>query len=62
MASASGSHLEARYFPVESDSLNATDIASFRALLVQLPTPVLAYCRSGTRSAKLWAASRGRSA
>ena len=36
------------------------EIARFAALLETLPKPILAFCRSGTRSGKLWQAARQR--
>ena len=32
----------------------AEDVENFRAALAELPRPVLAYCRSGTRCQNLW--------
>jgi len=46
--------LTARYFPVVSGSLNAEQGVAFSALLAELPKPVLAYCRTGSRSQALW--------
>ena len=46
------------YLPVVSGRITASDGREFSALLNQLPTPVLAYCRSGLRSATLWALSQ----
>ncbi len=47
--------LEARYLPVVSGMVEDADAKSFATALRELPGPVLAYCRSGTRSATLWA-------
>lgn len=47
--------LEARFVPVISGALRPEDVAAFDEALRELPGPVLAYCRSGTRSAMLWA-------
>lgn len=47
--------LEARYLPVAPSRVSDADAEAFAALLAELPGPVLAYCRSGTRSATLWA-------
>jgi len=44
--------LEVRYQPVMA--VSDADAASFAKLLEDLPKPVLAYCRSGTRCATLW--------
>ena len=35
------------------------DIARFAALLAELPKPILAFCRTGTRSGKLYRAATG---
>ncbi len=47
--------LEARYLPVISGMVEDADAQALGAALRELPGPVLAYCRSGTRSAMLWA-------
>ncbi len=60
VAAAARHGLEARYLPVVSGRITDEDIAGFAAALRELPAPVLAFCRSGTRSATLWAlAQRG---
>lgn len=46
--------LEAAYVPVTSGKVLDEDVESFGAALKDLPRPVLAYCRTGTRSATLW--------
>ena len=46
--------LEAAYVPVTSGKVRDEDVESFGAALKDLPRPVLAYCRTGTRSATLW--------
>ena len=46
--------LEAAYVPVTSGKVHDEDVESFGAALKDLPRPVLAYCRTGTRSATLW--------
>jgi sulfide:quinone oxidoreductase len=43
--------------PVRSGGVTFTDAQEFGALLAELPKPVLAYCRSGTRCATLWSLS-----
>jgi sulfide:quinone oxidoreductase len=40
--------------PVVAGQIDRGDVADFRAALARLPGPVLAYCRSGTRSQNLW--------
>ncbi|PWS36948.1 TIGR01244 family phosphatase [Falsiroseomonas bella] len=62
-AAAEGAGLRAAYLPVVSGKVSDTDAAAFAEALDALPKPVLAYCRSGTRSATLWSlseAARGR--
>ncbi|MDX2306965.1 MAG: TIGR01244 family sulfur transferase [Hyphomicrobium sp.] len=46
--------LEARYLPVTMGMVSDADALAFRMAIDQLPKPILAYCRSGTRSATLW--------
>ena len=46
--------IEARYVPVQSGMVRDEDVDAFAAALKDLPRPVLAYCRTGTRSATLW--------
>ncbi len=46
--------LEARYLPIVAGKVMDDDAAAFGKLLEDLPGPVLAYCRTGTRSATLW--------
>jgi sulfide:quinone oxidoreductase len=52
--------LTTRYLPVIPGQLSDDDAAAFGKALDDLPGPALAYCRSGTRSAMLWALSRAR--
>ena len=53
-AAAKAAGLEARYLPVISGKVTDEDVAAFRDALEALPHPLLAYCRTGTRSATLW--------
>ncbi|MEK7968472.1 beta-lactamase hydrolase domain-containing protein, partial [Burkholderia contaminans] len=46
--------LEARYLPVERDGIGDAEIDAFGELIDTLQKPVLAYCRSGSRSGLLW--------
>ncbi len=41
--------------PVVLGQVSDTDVAAFRDALDELPGPTLAYCRTGTRAAMLWA-------
>jgi len=53
-AAAKKAGLETAYVPVTSGLVTDDDVAAFGAALNDLPRPVLAYCRTGTRSATLW--------
>ena len=53
-AAAKEAGLEAAYVPVTSGMVRDEDVEAFGAALKDLPRPVLAYCRTGTRSATLW--------
>ena len=57
-AAAKAAGMEARYIPIRSGIVTDEDAAAFGAALRALPGPVLAYCRSGTRSATLWSLSQ----
>ncbi len=46
--------MEARYIPIVSGKVGDDDAQAFGDALQSLPKPVLAYCRSGTRSTTLW--------
>ncbi|MCT4682335.1 MAG: TIGR01244 family sulfur transferase, partial [Roseicyclus sp.] len=46
--------LEVRYLPIVAGKVQDEDAEAFGKLLEELPGPVLAYCRTGTRSATLW--------
>lgn len=50
--------IEARYLPIVAGKVGDEDAAAFADLLDNLPKPVLAYCRTGTRSATLWSLSQ----
>jgi sulfide:quinone oxidoreductase len=55
--------LDVAYLPVVSGKVLDSDATEFAALFDRLPKPVLAYCRTGTRSVTLWSlaeAARGR--
>src|SRR5579872_4397138 len=57
-AAARAAGLAWRAQPVRSGGVTIEDAAAFGALMVELPKPVLAYCRSGTRCAALWCLSQ----
>ncbi|WP_298934423.1 bifunctional protein tyrosine phosphatase family protein/NAD(P)/FAD-dependent oxidoreductase [uncultured Ruegeria sp.] len=46
--------IEARYAPVQTGLVKDEDAKTFGIAMTELPGPVLAYCRTGTRSATLW--------
>ncbi|CAG9166811.1 Cysteine desulfurase IscS [Cupriavidus pampae] len=46
--------MAAHYLPVTSGDITVEDAATFSLLINELPKPILAYCRTGTRSATLW--------
>ena len=45
------------YLPVSPAFQSADEIARFAELLASMPKPILAFCRSGTRSGKLFQAA-----
>lgn len=58
-AAAEAAGLRFRHIPVVPSSIGDGDVALFAAAMEELPKPVLAFCRSGTRAATLWALSQG---
>ncbi|MFT5786252.1 MAG: sulfide:quinone oxidoreductase [Ascidiaceihabitans sp.] len=46
--------LQATYLPIIAGKVSDDDAAAFDIAMSELPGPVLAYCRTGTRSATLW--------
>ncbi|MGI9415758.1 MAG: TIGR01244 family sulfur transferase, partial [Hyphomicrobiales bacterium] len=50
--------LASHYLPVESGKVGDEDAQAFGQLMEAAPKPVLAYCRTGTRSITLWSLSR----
>jgi len=58
-AAALAAGLHYAYLPVAPAVQTPDEIARFAALLAELPKPVLAFCRSGTRSGKLYRAATG---
>lgn len=47
------------FVPVISGGVQPEDITAFDAAMAELPTPVFAYCRSGTRSRIIWTMAQG---
>ena len=58
-AAAAAAGLRYAWLPVLPTVQTTGDIAHFAALLVELPKPILAFCRTGTRSEKLYRAATG---
>ena len=56
-AAAKASGLDYHYLPVTSGQISDGDVSAFSALLGQIRGPLLAFCRTGTRSTSLWALS-----
>lgn len=54
-AAARQAGLEYRYLPVVSGQLQDAQVRAFANALAAMPRPVLAFCRTGTRCASLWA-------
>ncbi|WP_416067469.1 TIGR01244 family sulfur transferase [Rhizobium sp. ZK1] len=55
---AEGAGLEFRHIPVVASSIGDRSVALFGEAMKDLPKPILAFCRSGTRAATLWALSQ----
>ncbi|MFY2825354.1 TIGR01244 family sulfur transferase [Ruegeria sp. MALMAid1280] len=53
-AAAAAAGIEARYVPVQTGMVKDQDVSAFGDALEDVQRPVLAYCRTGTRSATLW--------
>ena len=56
-AAANAAGLEYRFLPVAGGHQSPEEIAAFARLLRELPAPVLAFCRSGARSTRLFMAA-----
>ena len=56
LAAAQG--LAYHHIPITAASLSRADVDAFAAVLKSAPGPIVAHCRSGTRSALLWALVR----
>jgi len=59
-AAAREAGLVARYLPVVSGKVQDGDAEAFGTAMRELPGPVFAYCRTGTRSATLWSLSQSK--
>lgn len=53
-AAAKAAGMEAAYLPIRPGEAGSREAQAFRDLMDRLPTPTLAFCRSGNRSASLW--------
>jgi uncharacterized protein (TIGR01244 family) len=56
-AAALAAGLQYRHLPVDPGHHTAEEAAAFAQLLAELPRPLLAFCRSGSRSARLYMAA-----
>ena len=56
-AAARQAGLHYAHLPVAPGVQTPEEVARFKALLAELPKPILAFCRSGTRSGKLFEAA-----
>lgn len=56
-AAARAAGLEYRFLPVDGGWQSPEEIEAFAALLAELPRPILAFCRSGARSGRLYSAA-----
>lgn len=59
-AAATAAGIALAYLPIASGQFSSADISDFLAALKRLPSPVHAYCRTGTRSITLWALGQQR--
>lgn len=50
--------LPTRNIPIVPGRMTPADVAAFKAALAELPKPILAYCRTGTRCTTLWSLSQ----
>lgn len=53
-AAAAAAGLEYRYLPVNGAYQAPEEVVAFAAMLSELPRPLLAFCRSGARSTRLY--------
>jgi uncharacterized protein (TIGR01244 family) len=56
-AAARAAGLEYRFLPVDGGYQSPQEITAFAQLLNELPRPILAFCRSGARSTRLYVAA-----
>ncbi len=56
-AAARAAGLEYAFLPVQGGYQSPEEIAAFGKLLQEMPRPILAFCRSGARSSRLFVAA-----
>ena len=59
-AAAKDAGIEVRDIPFTAGSMSDENVEDFRKALDELPHPVLAYCRSGSRSSLIYEAAQKR--
>lgn len=59
-AAAQAAGMQYRWLPVAGGYQSPQEIAAFAQLLAELPRPLLAFCRSGARSTRLFNAAQAR--
>jgi sulfide:quinone oxidoreductase len=57
-AAAEAAGLVVRWVPIVSGQMTQAALDEFRAALDEMPKPILAYCRTGTRCTMLWSMTR----
>jgi sulfide:quinone oxidoreductase len=57
-AAAKAEGMQSAYLPIVPGQAGLAEAAAFRDLLHRLPSPIVAFCRSGNRSASLWTMSQ----
>ncbi len=60
IAAAENLGLKAVYLPIISGGPTEAEVEEFSVIIEELPKPVLAYCRSGNRSATIYAIAAAR--
>ena len=58
-AAALAAGLQYRHLPVAGGYQSPEEVAAFRQLVADLPHPLLAFCRSGARSTRLYQLAQG---
>ena len=55
---ASAASIEVRYIPVKPGQITPGHVEAFDKALEELPSPTVAFCKTGMRAASLWALSQ----